>query len=84
LKAVLMGVVASIEFFWSNMANPAIAPDFPSGIPAQKMRIWRFSGLSFIFMPFLPVLRGVRQENSGKTRAGVAPGYNSGQNVPKV
>jgi hypothetical protein len=26
LKAVTMGVVASIEFFWSNMANPAIGP----------------------------------------------------------
>jgi hypothetical protein len=24
LKAVTMGVVASIEYFWSNMANPAI------------------------------------------------------------
>jgi hypothetical protein len=24
LKAVLMGVVSSIDFFWSNMANPAI------------------------------------------------------------
>jgi hypothetical protein len=24
LKAVMMGVIASIEYFWSDMANPAI------------------------------------------------------------
>jgi hypothetical protein len=36
LKAVAMGAVASIEYFWSNMANPAIlggdvttAPQWP-------------------------------------------------------
>jgi hypothetical protein len=35
LKAVTMGVVASIEFVWSNMANPAIAIS-PAAIARQK------------------------------------------------
>jgi hypothetical protein len=29
LKAVAMGVVASIEVFWSNMANPAMTVSLP-------------------------------------------------------
>jgi hypothetical protein len=35
LKAVTTGVVASIEFFWSIMANPAISRFWPGSAPAN-------------------------------------------------
>jgi hypothetical protein len=57
LKAVAMGVVAAITFFWPNRPNPAIMPQWLRSGLGPFMHLTALEGAEVILLISIPVLR---------------------------